>query len=113
MATATAAAAPSTLTFRRAAILLGALAGAAFVLAGAWLLVNLAARDTQVVRRAYTGVRALRIEADAGDVALRSVPADAALTVEEHVTRGLKAPRRRNVLAGRRLRMRSECKGWF
>ena len=96
---------------RRALTAVGVLAGLALVAAGAWLLANLAARDSRVVRTTYANVRALRIDADGGDITLRSAPAGAPLTVEEHVTRGLISPRRRNRLAAGELRMRAECRG--
>jgi hypothetical protein len=96
---------------RRALILAGVLAGLALVIAGTWLLANLAARDSSVVRTTYAAVRVLRIAAGSGDVTLRSAPAGAPLAVEEHVTRGLVSPRRRNRFAAGELRMRSECRG--
>lgn len=96
---------------RRPLTVFGVLAGVALVLGAAWLLANLLARDTRVVRTTYADVRALLVEADTGDVELASAPAGAPLTVEERVTRGLTGPRRLNHLAGGRLRLRSECRG--
>jgi hypothetical protein len=89
------------------------LAGLALLLVGAWLLVDLLARDTKVLRTSYADVRELRIDADTGDVELASAPAGARLTVEEHVTRGLVAPRREDRFAAGRLRLGSRCAGWF
>ena len=112
MATTTTLARPAR-TSHRALIWLAALFGLALVLGGAWQLADLAARHTTVVRNAYAGVRAVSISADSGDIQLTSAPAGARLTVEEHVTRGLAAPRRQNGLVAGRLRLRSECRSWF
>jgi hypothetical protein len=96
---------------RRALTAAGVLTGLALVLAGTWLVGNLAARETRVVRTTYTNVSVLRIDAGGGDIELRPAPAGAPLVVEEHVTRGLVTPRRSNRLADCELRMRSECRG--
>jgi hypothetical protein len=95
---------------RRALAAAGVLAGLALVAAGAWLLANVAASDTTVVRTTYGNVRVLRIGAASGAIELVSARPGAPLTVEEHVTRGLIAPWRHNRLTGGELSMRSECR---
>jgi hypothetical protein len=94
-------------------ILVGTLAGIALLVVAGWLLVNLLARDTKVLRASYANVRELRIDADSGDIDLVPAAAGARLTVEEHVTRGLVSPRRDDRLSSGVLRLGSECRGWF
>jgi hypothetical protein len=113
MATQTPLARRSRRASRRLVIALGTITGFAVVVVAAWLLADLAARSSEVIRRGYAGVRTLSIDADAGDIELRAAPRGARLTVAEHVTRGLAAPRRAASLVAGRLRLRSECRDWF
>ena len=74
--------------------LLAWLLAAAFVLGGAYALLDVGARRTFTVRLAYAGVPSLVVVDGSGDVRLTGAPAGGAVVVSEQVTQGLSTPQR-------------------
>ncbi|HEY5197126.1 MAG TPA: DUF4097 family beta strand repeat-containing protein [Solirubrobacteraceae bacterium] len=97
---------------RRILIGIGTILVVGLILGGAFTLIDIAARHSFDVRASYAGVQSLEIDDDTGDVRLTSAPEGSRLTVTEHVTQGLVAPRRAAAFVHGVLRLTTDCRGF-
>ena len=79
---------------------------------GAYALLLLAVRDTEVERTSRRGVDTLVVTAHSDDIELTAAPAGAPVEVTRHVRKSFESPDRRESFSGGRLKLDYSCDGW-